>query len=90
MAWRTLLDVFKETGKLPAGVERLEAQQGSRMPYVKCTSRPNCGRRVSADMMIELDGGFMCDGCLEVLRVKEGISRRGMTARVGGYRKEMP
>lgn len=90
MAWRTLLDAFNEVGEVPDGIEVIEPPLGSEIPYVRCKARPGCDRGVPADMMYELDGAFMCDGCVEIVRVKEGLSRRDMTARLGGHRRDSP
>lgn len=84
MSWRSLLDEFNETGRVPDGLEVVE--RGGDVPHVRC----ECGRTCAADMLVELDGRWICDGCRGKVRRKRGLSRRDMTELLGGKRPEPP
>lgn len=97
MAWETLLDKFNTNGIVPDGIEVVgrpsgEDEIGPVMPIVRCRSYrgQKCNRQVSIDMMYKVDGIYVCDGCVDVIRVREGRSIREMTDRIGGHRADAP
>lgn len=82
--WRTMLDEFNETGRIPSGY--VVVDRGAEVPHVRCA----CRRVVPIDMMAETDVGYVCDGCVSRIRRKRGIGRREMAEHLGGSRKDSP
>lgn len=96
MPWTTLLDEFNTTGRIPDGIEIVSHATGEAFgpiePIVRCLSYrgKRCNRQVRSSMMIKIDGIYICDGCMDVLRMKENIPRRDMADRMGGPRLSRP
>lgn len=84
MAFKTALDEFRETGELPRELRDKEVVQAHRLavPRVRC----RCKRMVTLDLLVFVEGVYMCDGCQERMRRREGLTRRQLTDRIGGGR----